>query len=166
MNRRSAFLVALLSLGAWPKLVSAGEPPSGFLLRWQIAGGGDAGEASETLVFLDGLASTKSVREGKATYYRVQAKPGALAELRTKLTANRVGFQPNVTCESDSLFPDSGPYLITVTWFGRAGRQSRFAFSNEGALPRCEAEPESIALAIRDFLGNGVTIVEVVQTDL
>jgi hypothetical protein len=133
----------------------AGELPTGHLLRWQVVVHEGTEPYSEVVIYLDGLVVSKTVSEGKATYHRARANPGALARLRAKLTENHVGLQPTVACESDALFPNaSGPYDATVTWFGKLGRQSRFVLSTVGEPPRCGAEPENIALAIQDFLGD------------
>lgn len=164
MNRiGTALFFLLIGLVQWPGLASAGEPPTGLLLRWQIFFP-ERDVASESLVYLDGLGVTKEVHQEKALYYRAQSRPGSLATLRGQLQENRVGLQVESTCKSDKLFPQAGPYALVITWFGRAGRERRLSFSNARDIPKCSTELDNIAVAVLRSLGD-VEILERRETE-
>ncbi len=163
MKRTTFFL--LVSIIGWAVApwcaARAAEPQVSLLVRWQVVT--LSGGSSETLIFRDGLVVAKTLAEGQATYHRASANSGAMRRLLEKLGQNRAGVQPTVTCRAESLFPDAEPYTATVTWFGKLGRQSRFAASTVGNPPPCGTEPENIALAVRDFLQD-VSLLDVVDT--
>jgi hypothetical protein len=160
-------VLALLALV--PGSVSAQAPPAPApLFRIEsFSSGCGSGVCSRGVswVFRDGLRVAESLDEScllRSSRWRATSE--ALADLVASLATARVGL---VTGECNlGEFQPNGGFVNTITWFGREGRSSTFAYRNIGPPEQlCSEERVALFEAILRFVSalpaEGPTRVEV-----